>query len=122
MDRIKVSCLNALSLSCTNRSLHLASYTDNDFSSLRSKIQGLPAVHKASLGALSQHLSLVASRADGNGMGPQDLASAFALHVFGRGEVLQGNVNIRKLARVRFIFTLSSKHLFSVGIHHGGSH
>jgi hypothetical protein len=55
-------------------------------------------------------------------MSPQDLASAFALHVFGKGEVLQGNVNIRKLARVRFVFNLSSKHLFSIGIHHGGSH
>jgi hypothetical protein len=55
-----------------------------------------------------QHFSLVASRADGNGMGPQDLASAFALHVFGKGEVLRGSVHVRKLAGVRFIFTLSS--------------
>lgn len=83
-----------------------AGYTENDFSSLRSKIQGLSAVHKASLGALCQHLSLVASHVDGNGMSPQDLASAFALHVFGKGEVLQGNVNIRKLARVSIMEVL----------------
>ncbi|KAH8979732.1 Rho GTPase activation protein [Lactarius hatsudake] len=75
------------------------SYTENDFSLLRSKIHELPEVHKASLGALSQHLSLVASHADGNGMGPQDLASTLALHIFGKGEVMQGNVDIRKLAR-----------------------
>lgn len=92
--------------------LYLASYTENDFSWLRSKIQGLPASHKASLEALLQHLSLVSSHADGNGMGPQDLASAFALHVFGRGEVLQGSVDVRKMARVRFIFIPSSIHLF----------
>jgi hypothetical protein len=122
MDRIKVSCLNPPALSFTNRFLYLASYTDNDFSSLRSKIQRLPAVHKASLGALSQHLSLVASRSDGNGMGPQDLASAFALHVLGKGEVLQGSVDVRKMARVRFICILSSIHLFSLGIYHGGPH
>ncbi|KAH9057751.1 Rho GTPase activation protein [Lactarius vividus] len=85
-----------------------ASYTENDFSLLRSKIHGLPEVHKASLGALSQHLSLVASHADGNGMGPQDLASALALHIFGKGEVMQGNVDIRKLARVRFISVIFS--------------
>ena len=86
----------------------LAGYTDNNFSFLRSKIHGLPAIHKASLGALSQHLSLVASHSDGNGMGAHDLASAFALHVFGQGEVLQGSVDVRKLARVSFISVLSS--------------
>lgn len=47
-----------------------------------------------------------------NGVGPDDLASAFALHVFGKGEVLQGNVDVRKLARVRFIFVLSSNAYF----------
>ena len=53
-------------------------------------------------------------------MGPHDLASAFALHVFGKGEVLQGNVDIRKLARVRFVFHLSClPTLISLGIHHG---
>lgn len=83
-----------------------ASYTDNDFSLLRSKIHELPNVHKASLGALSQHLSLVASHADMNGMGPQDLASALALHIFGKGEVMQGNVDIRKLARVSIMEVL----------------
>ncbi|KAI9455781.1 hypothetical protein BJY52DRAFT_622458 [Lactarius psammicola] len=76
-----------------------ASFTENDFSLLRSRIHELPAVHKASLGALSQHLSLVASHADRNGMSPHDLASALALHVFGKGEVLQGNVDVKKLAR-----------------------
>ncbi|KAH9027950.1 hypothetical protein EDB85DRAFT_1972361 [Lactarius pseudohatsudake] len=83
-----------------------ASYTENDFSLLRSKIHELPKVHKASLGALSQHLSLVASHADMNGMGPQDLASALALHIFGKGEVMQGNVDIRKLARVSIMEVL----------------
>ncbi len=97
----------------TNRFRYLASYTENDFSLLRSKIHELPAIHKASLGALSQHLSLVASYADRNGMGPPDLASALALHVFGKGEVLQGNVDVRKLARVRFIFVLSSNTYFT---------
>lgn len=41
-------------------------------------------------------------------MGAHDLASAFALHVFGQGEVLQGSVDVRKLARVSFISVLSS--------------
>jgi hypothetical protein len=45
-------------------------------------------------------------------MGPHDLASEFALHVFGKGEVLQGNVDVRKLARVRFIYVLSSNTYF----------
>ncbi|KAI9433320.1 hypothetical protein H4582DRAFT_1988472 [Lactarius indigo] len=78
-----------------------ACYTENDFSLLRSKIHELPAVHRASLGALSHHFSLVASHMERNGMGPQDLASALALHIFGKGEVMmQGNVDIRKLATV----------------------
>jgi hypothetical protein len=45
-------------------------------------------------------------------MGPHDLAPEFALHVFGKGEVLQGNVDVRKLARVRFIYVLSSNTYF----------
>ena len=41
-------------------------------------------------------------------MGPHDLASAFAPHIFGKGELLQGNVDIRALARVRSISAMRS--------------
>ncbi|KAH8997043.1 hypothetical protein EDB86DRAFT_2917669 [Lactarius hatsudake] len=62
------------------------SYTENDFSLLRSKIHELPEM--------------------GTAMGPQDLASTLALHIFGKGEVMQGNVDIRKLARVSIMEVL----------------
>lgn len=61
----------------------LASHTANGFVLLQSRIRALPAVHRASLGALLWHLSRVASSSNKNGMGSKNLAFIFAPLVFG---------------------------------------
>ncbi|KAH9057750.1 hypothetical protein EDB87DRAFT_1832895 [Lactarius vividus] len=68
----------------------LASHTANGFVLLRSKIHGLPAVHRTSLEALLWHLSHVASHSNKNGMDSKNLAFVFTPIVFGSDEVLQG--------------------------------
>ncbi|KAI9455782.1 hypothetical protein BJY52DRAFT_1278579 [Lactarius psammicola] len=69
----------------------LASHTANGFALLRSRIHGLPAVHRASLGALLWHLSRVASHSHKNGMDSKNLAGIFTPVVFGNDEILQGD-------------------------------
>ncbi|KAH9007692.1 hypothetical protein EDB83DRAFT_2681746 [Lactarius deliciosus] len=68
----------------------LASHTANGFVLLRSRIQGLPAVHRTSLEALLWHLSRVASHSNKNGMDSKNLAFVFTPIVFGNDEVSQG--------------------------------
>ncbi|KAH9168897.1 Rho GTPase activation protein, partial [Lactarius sanguifluus] len=68
----------------------LASHIANGFVLLRSRIRGLPAVHRASLGALLWHLSRVASRSNKNRMDSKNLAFVFTPLVFGNDEILQG--------------------------------
>ncbi|KAH9027952.1 hypothetical protein EDB85DRAFT_78971 [Lactarius pseudohatsudake] len=68
----------------------LASHTANGFVLLRSRIHGLPAVHRTSLEALLWHLSRVASHSNKNGMDPKNLAFVFTPIVFGNDEALQG--------------------------------
>ncbi|KAH8997007.1 hypothetical protein EDB86DRAFT_3043847 [Lactarius hatsudake] len=68
----------------------LASHTANGFVLLRSRIHGLPAVHRTSLEALLWHLSRVASHSNKNGMDSKNLAFVFTPIVFGDDEVLQG--------------------------------
>ncbi|KAH9964547.1 hypothetical protein BC827DRAFT_1259589 [Russula dissimulans] len=64
----------------------------NDFVVLRSKIRRLPAVHRASLKALLEHLSRVASHADTNKMDAKNLAIVFSPVIFGEDEVPQGDL------------------------------
>lgn len=68
----------------------LASHTANGFVLLRSRIDGLPAVHRTSLEALLWHLSRIASHSNKNGMDSKNLAFVFTPIVFGYDEVLQG--------------------------------
>ncbi|KAH8979730.1 hypothetical protein EDB86DRAFT_2983704, partial [Lactarius hatsudake] len=68
----------------------LASHIANGFVLLRSRIRGLHAVHRASLGALLWHLSRVASRSNKNRMDSKNLAFVFTPLVFGNDEILQG--------------------------------
>ncbi|KAI9512277.1 hypothetical protein F5148DRAFT_1163734 [Russula earlei] len=70
----------------------LDEHAANDFVVLRSKIRRLPGVHRASLKALVEHLSRVASRADGNKMDAKNLAIVFSPVVFGEDEILQGDL------------------------------
>ncbi|KAI9439453.1 Rho GTPase activation protein [Lactarius psammicola] len=62
-----------------------ARYTKNNFSLLRSKIDELHPVQRASLGALMQHLSRVTSHSDKNAVNVEALAVLF------RYPVLRGN-------------------------------
>ncbi|KAI0287230.1 Rho GTPase activation protein [Russula brevipes] len=58
---------------------------------LRSKIHGLPAIHRASLGSLMKHLSRVASHATKNNMDSKSLAAIFSPLVLGKDEMPQGD-------------------------------
>jgi len=69
-----------------------ADHAANDFVVLRSKIRRLPGVHRASLKALVEHLSRVASHADKNKMDAKNLAIVFSPVVFGEDEVPQGDL------------------------------
>ena len=70
----------------------IADHAANDFVVLRSKIRRLPGVHKASLKALVEHLSRIASHADKNKMDAKNLAIVFSPVVFGEDEVPQGDL------------------------------
>src|ERR1700677_1100048 len=69
----------------------LASYTENDCSLFRSKIRELHPVQRASLGALLQHLSRVASHSEKNGMTVRALAIHFSHAIF-RGDASEAAV------------------------------
>jgi hypothetical protein len=75
------------------------SYSDshiaNGFAPLRSRINGLPAVHRASLGALLWHLARVASHSNKNGMELKNLAFIFAPLVFGDDGSLDSQEQVR---------------------------
>ena len=73
-------------------SSHIADHAANDFVVLRSKIRRLPGVHKASLKALVEHLSRVASHAAKNKMDAKNLAIVFSPVVFGEDEIPQGDL------------------------------
>ncbi|KAH9175092.1 hypothetical protein EDB89DRAFT_2138609 [Lactarius sanguifluus] len=66
-----------------------ARYTENDFSLWRSKIRELHPVHRASLGALLQHLLRVSSHSDKNAMTVKALAARFRYAVLRGGQFLQ---------------------------------
>jgi hypothetical protein len=70
----------------------MANHAANDFVILRSKIRRLPGVHKASLKAVVEHLSRVASHADKNKMDAKNLAIVFSPVVFGEDEIPQGDL------------------------------
>ncbi|KAI0005390.1 hypothetical protein BJV74DRAFT_804021 [Russula compacta] len=69
-----------------------ADHAANDFVVLRSKIRRLPGVHRASLKALVEHLSRVASRAEKNKMDAKNLAIVFSPVIFGEDEIPQGDL------------------------------
>jgi hypothetical protein len=73
----------------------VASFTENNFSLLRSKIFDLHLVCRESLGALLRHLSRVASHSDKNGMGVEVLATRFCYPVLHGSEVLDGFINAK---------------------------
>ncbi|KAF8265553.1 hypothetical protein EI94DRAFT_1735321 [Lactarius quietus] len=86
-----------------------AEYIENDCSLLRSKIHELHPVHKASLGALLRHLSLVASHSDENEMSVEMLAAEFTYHVLRGNKVLQDGVDMKALVMedlIRNVHTL----------------
>ncbi|KAG2345304.1 RhoGAP-domain-containing protein [Suillus weaverae] len=60
------------------------------FALLRSKIRRLPAVHRATLRALVEHLTRVASNADKNKMDAKNLAIVFGAVIFGEDEIPKG--------------------------------
>jgi hypothetical protein len=106
--KIKVKAPSALAETCNLMSNHIADHTANGFVVLRSKIRRLPGVHRASLKALVEHLSRVASRADKNKMDAKNLAIVFSPVVFGEDEIPQGDLLSVQPAKVR-----SACHLFS---------
>jgi len=69
-----------------------ADHAANGFVVLRSKIRRLPGVHRASLKALVEHLSRVASHADKNKMDAKNLAIVFSPVIFGEDEIPQGDL------------------------------
>ena len=79
--------------------LHIARNTENNFSLLRSKIRELHPIHMASLGALLQHLSRVASHSDKNEMTVRMLANEFSFAILRGNRVLQEGVCVK----VRYI-------------------
>lgn len=86
---------------------HVANHAANGFVTLRSKIRRLPGVHKASLKALVEHLSRVASHSDKNKMDAKNLAIVFSPVVFGEDEIPQGdllNVQPTKVCSVCSLF------------------
>jgi len=84
----------------------------NDFVVLRSKIRRLPAVHRASLKALLEHLSRVASHADTNKMDAKNLAIVFSPVVFGEDEIPQGDLLSVQPTKVRLRLLLVFRYLF----------
>ncbi len=96
-ERIEVSGLNTLSHFIHIHVLmsYIARYTESDFSLLRSKIRELHPIHRASLGALSQHLLRVASHSDENAMTVESLAAQFCNTALRGNQVLHGGVNAK---------------------------
>jgi hypothetical protein len=100
---------------------HIADHAANDFVVLRSKIRRLPGVHRASLKALVEHLSRVASHAVKNKMDAKNLAIVFSPVVFGEDEIPQGdllNVQPAKVRSVCICFLV----LIGVGLGNGKPH
>jgi hypothetical protein len=93
-----------------------ASHTANGFVLLQSRIHALPAVHRASLGALLWHLSRVASSSNKNGMGSKNLAFIFAPLVFGDDGFLNSQSQVRCI-----LFSFSSTQRVS-GFRNGDPH
>lgn len=84
---------------------HLADHAANGFVVLRSKIRRLLGVHRASLKALVEHLSRVASRALKNKMDAKNLAIVFSPVIFGEDEIPQGDLLSVQPTKVRFVIT-----------------
>jgi len=76
---------------------HIARYTENDCSLLRSKIRELHPFHRASLQALLQHLFRVASHSDKNAMTLEALAARFCDIILRGNAVWEGGVHAKKL-------------------------
>ena len=104
-DRIHHS--ESLGTGCNDHSvmhsltLYAADHAANDFVVLRSKIRRLPPVHRASLKALLEHLSRIASHADKNKMDAKNLAIVFNPVLFGEDEIPQGDLLNVQPAKVR---------------------
>ncbi|KAG1828658.1 hypothetical protein EV424DRAFT_1591631 [Suillus variegatus] len=67
-----------------------AEHQSNHFALLRSKIRRLPAIHRATLRALVEHLTRVASNTDKNKMDAKNLAIVFGAVIFGEDEIPKG--------------------------------
>ena len=91
---------NAHSLS-SGLTQYAADHAANDFVVLRSKIRRLPPVHRASLKALLEHLSRIASHADRNKMDAKNLSIVFSPVIFGEDEIPQGDLLNVQPAKVR---------------------
>ncbi|KAH9008428.1 Rho GTPase activation protein [Lactarius deliciosus] len=74
-----------------------ATYTENDYSVLRSKIRELHPVHRASLEVILRHLFLVASHSDKNAMSVKALAGQFCYTILRGNTVSEGGVHVKKL-------------------------
>ena len=87
---------------------------------MRSKIRRLPSVHRASLKALVEHLSRVASHADNNKMDAKNLAIVFSPVVFGEDEIPQGDLLNVQPAKVSQFPDAYLSLLTGVGLCDGG--
>jgi hypothetical protein len=81
---------------------HIARYTENDCSLLRSKIRELHPFHKASLQAVLRHLFRVASHSDKNAMTLEALAARFCYIILRGNAVWEGGVDAK--ARFQLFF------------------
>ncbi|SRR6266702_1573190 len=86
---------------------HIARYTENNFSLLRSKIRELPAVHRTSLGVLCLHLSRVASHSDENAMTANALAFRFGFCVFSGCTIFPSGVRV-KARCISFLLSITN--------------
>ncbi|THH12879.1 hypothetical protein EW146_g7284 [Bondarzewia mesenterica] len=68
----------------------LAEHASNGFVLLRSKMRRLPAIHRATLKALVEHLARVAANSEKNKMDAKNLAIVFGGVIFGEDEIPQG--------------------------------
>ena len=74
---------------------HTDKYAKDNFSLLRSKICELYPVHRASLEALLQHLLLVASHSDKNGMTVETLSSHLCGYILGFNTVTADGIHVK---------------------------
>ena len=74
---------------------HTDKYTKDNFSLLRSKICELHPIHRASLGTLLQHLLLVASHSDKNGMTVETLSSHLCGYILGFNTVTADGIHVK---------------------------